>query len=305
MTHPMIDSRIGTAPPPVRPHTQGFEAIGTRWQIDTARALSSAQWSTLHGRIEDFDRTWSRFRPDSLVSRLADGPTTVEFPAQDRPLIEFYRRLYDGTDGAVTPLIGGTLSDLGYGAGYRFTPAPTVRTAPPWDEAMRWDGSVVTTTGPLELDVGAAGKGYLVDLLGELLTSFEVGSFVVDGSGDLLHHGADAIRVGLEHPADPGKVIGVVPLSDDAVAASAGNRRRWAGLHHIVDPRTGTPVRDVVATWVVAGSAMVADGLATALFFTSPARTRALAGAYGADWLRVLGGGSAHWSPTFEGELFG
>lgn len=299
MTHPAI----GTAPT-VRPYRQGFEAIGTQWQIDTARALNSAQWSTLHHRIEQFDRTWSRFRSDSLVGRLAHKPTTVEFPAEAEPLIELYRRLYDGTGGAVTPLIGGTLADLGYDADYRFSPGPTVRATPAWDEAMRWDGPVVTTTGPVALDVGAAGKGLLVDLLGELLTSFEVGSFVVDGSGDLLHHGADAIRVGLEHPADPSKVIGVVPLSGDALAASAGNRRSWAGLHHIVDPRTGDPVRDVVATWVVAGSAMVADGLATALFFTSPTETAALAEPFGADWLRVLGDGSAHWSPTFEGELF-
>lgn len=300
----MIDSRTGTAPPPVRPYMRGFDAIGTRWQIDTARALSPAQWSTLHDRIEEFDRTWSRFRPDSLAGRLAHGPTTVGFPAEALSLIELYRRLYDGTDGAVTPLIGGTLADLGYDAGYRFTPASSVRTTPAWDEAMHWDGPVVTTTGPLVLDVGAAGKGLLVDLLGELLTSFDVGSFVVDGSGDLLHHGGDAIRIGLEHPADPSKVIGVVPLSDDALAASAGNRRSWAGQHHIVDPRTGAPVRDVVATWVIAGSAMVADGLATALFFTSPERTRSLADAFGADWLRMLGDGSAHWSPTFEGELF-
>jgi len=80
--------------------------------------------------------------------------------------------------------------------------------------------------------------------------------------------------------------------------------RVWAGLHHIVDPRTGEPVRDVAATWVIAGSAMVADGLATALFFTSPAQTRTLAAAFGADWLRVRSDGSAHWSTTLEGELF-
>lgn len=248
----MIDSLIRSpleAVPagPIRPHTRRFEAIGTRWQIDTARALRPAQWSTLHARIDEFDRTWSRFRSDSLVSRLADGPRTVEFPAEAEPLIGLYRRLYDGTAGAVTPLIGGTLADLGYDAGYRFAPASTVRATPVWDEAMHWDGPVVTTTAPIVLDVGAAGKGMLVDILGDVLTSFDVGSFVVDGSGDLLHRGPDAVRVGLEHPADPSKVIGVVPVSDDALAASAGNRRSWAGLHHIIDPRTSGPIRDVVA----------------------------------------------------------
>jgi len=289
---------------PARPFTRRFEAIGTHWQIDTDHELSPAQWLRLAARIDEFDRTWSRFRTDSLINQLAQGAGTVEFPSEAVPLIELYRRLHDGTAGAVTPLIGGTLADLGYDAGYRFTPAAAVRRTPGWDESMSWDGPVVTSTRPVLLDVGAAGKGYLVDLLGELLTSFDVGSFVVDGSGDLLHRGPDQIRVGLEHPGDTTKVIGTVPLSDDALAASAGNRRTWAGLHHIVDPRTSEPVRDVVATWVIASSAMVADGLATALFFTAPQQTHQLADAFGADWLRVLGDGSAHWSPTFEGKLF-
>jgi thiamine biosynthesis lipoprotein len=294
--------------PATRPHTRRFEAIGTRWQIDTDRELGPAEWLRLDARIDEFDRTWSRFRSDSLVSRLAEAAGTVEFPSEAVALIDLYRRLHDGTDGAVTPLVGGVLADLGYDAQYRFTPATTIRDTPAWDEIMSWDGPVVTTTRPVVLDVGAAGKGYLVDIVGELLSSFGVGSFVVDGSGDLLHHGPadreDSIRVGLEHPADPSQVIGVVQLSDDALAASAGNRRAWAGVHHIVDARTGEPARDVVATWVIAGSAMVADGLATALFFTSPERTHPLADSFGADWLRVLGNGTAHWSPTFEGELF-
>ena len=287
-----------------RPHSVRFAAIGTTWQIDTDRPLTAAERSALHTRIDAFDRTWSRFRDDSLVARLAEAAGTVEFPDEAVPLVQTYRRLYDGTGGAVTPLIGGTLADLGYDARYTFARSDRVRRTPAWDDAMRWDGPVVTTDRPLVLDVGAAGKGYLVDILGELLASFGIDSFVVDGSGDLLHRGPDEIRVGLEHPGDATKVIGVVPLSDDALAASAGNRRTWAGLHHIVDPRTGEPVREVVATWVVAGSAMVADGLATALFFTSPSETRALVDDFGADWLRVLGDGSAHWSPTFEGELF-
>lgn len=50
---------------------------------------------------------------------------------------------------------------------------------------------------------------------------------------------------------------------------SAVNRRAWGnGLRHVLDARTGAPATDVVATGVVAGDAALADGLATALFFT-------------------------------------
>jgi len=63
-------------------------------------------------------------------------------------------------------------------------------------------------------------------------------------------------------------------------------------------------VGDVVATWVVAHSAMVADGLATALFFLEPAARGTLESDFGARWSRVTSAGAAQWSPQFEGELF-
>lgn len=292
-----------------RSHRTRFSAIGTDWRIDTDRELTAGQWTLIHDRIEDFDRTWSRFRPDSLVSRAAAGAGTFDFGDDAVPLMTFYRRLYEITGGAVTPLIGGTLADLGYDAGYRLTPRATVGATPAWDQVLAWDGLLLTTSAPVLMDIGAAGKGYLVDLVSELLTSFGVQSFVVDGSGDLRARGGNpqgaALRVGMEHPADPTKVIGVIGLTDGAVAASASNRRSWGnGLHHIVDPRTGAPVQDVVASWALADSAMVADGLATALFFTDPATTHRLATEFDAHWARVSGVGSISWSAGFPGEVF-
>jgi len=285
-----------------------FEAIGTHWQIDTDLQLTTDQWSAIDQRIEEFDRTWSRFRSDSLVSKVAAGPGSFAFPPDAGPLFAFYRRLYELTGGAVTPLIGGALEHLGYDAGYRLSALPGRPTTPDWDAVMTWDGNTLDTAGPVVLDVGAAGKGYLVDIIGELLLSMGVTTYVVDGSGDLAHRGPDVLRVGMEHPADPSKVIGVVPLGNACLAASAANRRAWGSpdraLHHIVDPASGDPVGDVVATWVVADSAMVADGLATALFFLEPAARGTLESDFGARWARVTSAGAAQWSPQFEGELF-
>ncbi len=285
-----------------------FEAIGTHWQIDTDLQLTAEQWAAIDQRIEEFDRTWSRFRSDSLVSKIAAGPGSFAFPADAGPLFAFYRRLYELTGGAVTPLIGGALEHLGYDAGYRLTALPGRPATPAWDAVMTWDGNTLHTTEPVVIDVGAAGKGYLVDIIGELLLSMGVTTYVVDGSGDLAHRGPDVLRVGMEHPADPSQVIGVVPLGNACLAASAANRRAWGSpdraLHHIVDPASGEPVGDVVATWVVADSAMVADGLATALFFLEPAARGTLESDFGARWARVTSAGAAQWSTQFEGELF-
>jgi FAD:protein FMN transferase len=72
-------------------------------------------------------------------------------------------------------------------------------------------------------------------------------------------------------------------------------------LHHVLDARTGVPVQDVVATWVVADDAATADGLATALFFTGPEH---LAEVFRFSYVRMFADGRAEISQNFNGELF-
>ena len=145
-------------------------------------------------------------------------------------------------------------------------------------------------------------RGYLVDLISAILQQTGMARFVVDAGGDLRHRGEHGIRVGLEHPLDPQLVIGAANLQNRALCASAVNRRAWGnGLHHVLDARTGAPATKVVATWVVAGDAALADGLATALFFTGAHR---LAETHRFAYARMLADGRAERSPDFDGELF-
>jgi thiamine biosynthesis lipoprotein len=173
---------------------------------------------------------------------------------------------------------------------------------PRWDDAISWDGLRLTTSRPVMLDVGAAGKGYLVDLVCDLLAGAGLDDYVVDASGDLVHRGSEPLRVALEHPFDPAKAVGVYELSNGALCASAPNRRAWGnGLHHIVDAVTGLPTAGVAASWAMSGTGLVADGLATGLFF----RDAAAFGALGAfEYLRMFPDGSAEFSRTFTGEIF-
>jgi thiamine biosynthesis lipoprotein len=160
----------------------------------------------------------------------------------------------------------------------------------------------MTTHWPLVIDVGAAGKGYLVDIVSRLLHDVGHTTSVADAGGDDRHTGEPGIRVGLEHPDNPRQVIGVANLHNRALCASAPNRRAWGdGLHHILDARTGRPVHHVVATWVVADQTAIADGLATALFLTEPGRLRT---DFNFSYVRMFAAGRVEHSPNFDGELF-
>ncbi|MBJ2121999.1 FAD:protein FMN transferase [Arthrobacter sp. MSA 4-2] len=279
-----------------------FEAIGTRWQIDTAVALEPEVRAAIAGLIEDYDALYSRFRPDSAVAALAAGGGRLALPAHGAALGRLYQKLYRLTNGSMSPLVGSVLEHQGYDALYSFTPKGPPAPARVWDEALDWEGPVVTAHGPVTLDVGAAGKGQLVDLVGGLLTDAGHTEFLVDASGDMLHTGATALTVGLEHPYDPARAIGTVQLHGRALCASASNRRAWGdGLHHVIDARTGTSVSTVVATWVLAADTMTADALATALFLAEP---EVLAAEFAFDFVQVFSDGHARFSPTLNGALF-
>ena len=279
-----------------------FDAIGTRWQIDTRAALDVTARAEILSLVEDFDRTWSRFRDDSIVADIARS-SGVRTMAGAEPLLDFYDELNDVTDGAVNPLIGQTLSDLGYDADYSLRASSDPAPVPPWSSVVH-DGPTLTTTDPVVIDVGAAGKGRLVDLVAGLLWQAGKRESTIDASGDIYHCGTEPIRVALEHPGDATRALGVVDLDpEDALCGSASNRRSWGdALHHVLDGRTGRPTSDVVATWVVAPqSCMIADGLATAHFFVEPAQ---LLERWDHQFVRMHADGRVIWSPDLRGEVF-
>jgi thiamine biosynthesis lipoprotein len=277
-----------------------FAAIGTHWRIDTRADLPSPIADAVTERVARFDRDWSRFRADSRIAALAT-PGRHRLADDAGPLLAFYRDLFEATAGRVTPLVGRALEALGYDAAYRLRPAADIPAIPSWDAAIAWDGEFLDVVRPITLDVGAAGKGYLVDLVSDLLAGAGIGEHIVDASGDLRSR-AVPMRIALEHPLDPKKAVGIAELPDGAFCASATTRRAWGdGLHHVLDPATGLPVRGVLATWVLAPTALVADGIATALFFDPDPEfvARATSG-----FARMFDDGSVEVSPAFPGEMF-
>lgn len=290
------------------PSRYSFEAIGTQWEIDTELPLPVAVRNRIAAHIEDFGRAYSRFRPDSLITQIANTPTggCFAFPTDSRALFDLYDQLHALTDGAVDPLIGRRLAQLGYDPGYSLQPAPGWQVARPdgscWTRDVERHGPVICTQRPLLLDVGAAGKGYLVDSIASLVRAADVRAATIDAGGDMRHFGPESVRVGLEHPLHPDRVIGVVELRNAALCASATTRRAWGlGLHHVLDARRGLPTAEVLATWVLAADALTADGLATALFFVPAA---ALQASFSFAAVRMLANQTVEVTANFSGEIF-
>jgi thiamine biosynthesis lipoprotein len=277
-----------------------FVAIGTTWTIDLYDISSESLAQEIADRIEQFDRTYSRFRSDSEVTHWSQVAGTYSMPADGQKLFSFYRQLYDLTAGAVTPLIGRTLSDVGYDSSYSLTPKPNISSTPAWEDILLVGGTTITIHRPALLDFGAAGKGYLVDIVARLLDTAGVARYTIDAGGDIYYHSDEPLSVALENPVDTSQAIGIAQLTTGAICGSAGNRRSWAGYHHIIDPRTVVSPRHLQAVWVAAESAILADGLATALYFVDPP----VLSTFQFSYALVHTDGSYTASPDFPGHFF-
>jgi thiamine biosynthesis lipoprotein len=135
-----------------------FDGIGTRWEISTPGVLDDGQRRRLLAVVEDYDAAWSRFRPDSLVAQAARRPGSYHMPDGAGALGRLYRSLYRLSEGAMTPLIGGSLEQLGYDPDYSLRSRGTPLPAPRWDDVLDWQDDVLTTTAAVVLDVGAASR---------------------------------------------------------------------------------------------------------------------------------------------------
>ncbi|MDR3557970.1 MAG: FAD:protein FMN transferase [Candidatus Pacebacteria bacterium] len=281
-----------------------FDAIGTKWHIDIYDKLDESAGekirSNIMKRIDLFDQTYSRFRQDSLVTKMSREKGTFTLPPDAERMLSLYRELYLTTDGLFTPLIGGLISDAGYDAEYSLKQKKKLEKPPTWDEAMDYRHPDLMIKKPSLLDFGAAGKGYLVDLVGKVLEENGVKGYCIDAGGDILHKGKKPIRIGLENPMDANQVIGISMLGDGSICGSAGNRRKWKNFTHIINPMTLTSPTDIIAVWVAAGTALLADALASCLFFVP---VSALA-AYKFEYVLIHSDGSFEKSPGFQGEIF-
>lgn len=254
-------------------HSFSFEAIGTHWLIEIHQELDSKiLLNLIHNvkkRIEEFDLCYSRFREDSWIWKLSQRAGKYAMPSDFKHLLDIYKTLYRTSDGYFTPLIGDLLSDLGYDKNYSLKPKESrpVRT---WEDVIETKDGFINLKQPALLDFGAGGKGYLIDIVEKLVSELGIKYFYINAGGDILvKRGRTDVKIGLENPLNPKQVIGIASISNQSICGSSGNRRKWDKYHHIIDPKSQQSITNVLAVWVVADTALIADCLSTYLFLRS------------------------------------
>ncbi len=281
-----------------------FDAIGTHWEISLS--LDEKREKFLLQKIKDyvevFDKNYSRFRKDSLVTAISKKAGTYQMPDDFDKLFDAYLNLFEKTNGLFTPLIGTALESAGYDSTYSLESGNVV-SPQSFDSVVSYNNSLLTTSSPVLLDFGAGGKGYLVDCIGVLLKEQGADNFLIDAGGDMLLNSAldEKIKIGLENPLNTEQVIGTIEVSNNSICGSAGNRRKWGEYHHIINPKTLTSPTDVAAVWTISESALIADSMSTVLYLDRSEKAKS---AYPCDYFILYSDMTFEKSENFNAELF-
>ena len=235
-------------------------------------------------RLHELERKWSRFLPNSEISRAnALAGSHVVVSPETMLLVQRSVEGFARTRGSFDPTVLRAVRDAGYDRDFGSVRAAASLLDPPAPQpapgclGIEWDENIGAITFPrgVTFDPGGIGKGLAADLVSAELVELGARGALVNVGGDLRVRG-DAPNgaswdVAIEHPIEPRVELLRVGLVDGAVATSSRARRHWrtaAGpAHHIVDPRTGRPSASrYVAVTAVAADSWWAEVVATAVF---------------------------------------
>ena len=153
------------------------------------------------------------------------------------------------------------------------------------------DGNTVTLKNGAEIDLGGIAKGYIADCVADYLRSQGVTSACINMGGNVVLIGTKPDgtpwTVGIRDPnGTPEQSEEVLALSDAAVVTSGTYERGFdldgIRYHHILDPKTGMPVQNGLASVTVIGTrSALCDALSTACFVLGEEKSRPVLERYG------------------------
>ena len=214
---------------------------------------------------------FSRYRPESIVSVInrSQGHAVV-VDAETAALLDYAAQCHTLSQGRFD-ITSGVLRRCWTFDGSDRIPEPAAVAAllPLIGFAkVRWQAPRITLPAGMEIDFGGIGKEYAVDRVLALVAARFTGAALVNFGGDLAANrapGAGPWQVGVERPDTEREARLLLELSRGGLATSGDTHRfllrEGVRYGHILDPRSGWPVRDTPRSVTVAAASCVEAGM--------------------------------------------
>lgn len=240
------------------------------------------------GMLDALDDTLSRTKSDSLITRINDNAysTAVDVDVATYNMLKTCTQLSDLTDGAFDITLGNISDMWGFGKENAVKPGDTelkkLAGRKNYENIVfnYYEQTVAFSSDGFSIDLGAAAKGYAMDMMDTYLRDSGVTSAVVDFGGSILTIGDNNgeswnITITADETNSP---VGTLKVNEGYIATSNGAKRfvEYDGVkyHHIIDPDTSYPADSGVKSCTVySESGLISDALSTAFFVMGADKT--------------------------------
>jgi thiamine biosynthesis lipoprotein len=264
--------------------------MGTSIAVEAVGADAATRAAAIeeaYAAFAEVDRLMSNYRDDSELARVnrlaASEPVTVSDPLM--AVLEAAQEVSRRSDGAFAVTVGPLVRLWGFHDKRPHLPTPEelARVGPLVGyENLILDRARLTVRFArpgVEIDLGGIAKGFAVELAAGSLKRRGLSGLIDAGGNQYLlgrPPGKAAWRVGIQHPDQQGKLLGVLEASEGSVSTSGAyatflvaDGRRYG---HILDPRTLRPAEAAISVTVVSADATLADALSKVAFVLGPER---------------------------------
>ena len=257
------------------------EAMNTTFKIIVvhdnekyARQVASAVFAD----VDRLETELSKFIKNSEISRInnlpANKPLLIGIDAYD--CIKLSCLMYEQTHGAFDITIGPLMNCWRNKDGSDRIPSEEElsdarsRIGSNLIKLNEDDHTIELLNSPMQLDLGAIGKGYAVDRMAEQLRDYGMQTVLISGGYSSVlavdaPAGTNGWPLSISNPENRTQILNWPNLLRRSISSS--------GLlkgHHIIDPRTGRPTQGHYAAWSTAPDAATADALSTAFMNMKP-----------------------------------
>ena len=262
-----------------------FFVFGTLVEVvvrDADQRSATAAFAELQQRFQEMHRDWHAWEPGMLgdINEAFASGRKIAVPADIRALIELSQEIEASSHGRFNAAAGALIGLWGFHTSTFPVTTPVPRkeeldqllAAAPSASDIIFEGNLVYSNNPVvQLDFGGIAKGFAADIALEILSKHGIEKALVNAGGDLMASGSTSAQpwtVGIRRPGG-GIVGGIEVIGTEAVFTSGIDQRFLqqgdTRYPHILDPRTGQPVKGLASVTVISERGSYADAAATTL----------------------------------------
>lgn len=273
-------------------------ALGTSYSVTYLSPSLKAEvlQREIDSVIDLMNASMSTYIEDSAISKVNRGDSLIQVDEHFEKVYAMASEVWEKTQGYFDPTVGALVNAYGFGPDTSYTPISEeqrdeILIFTGWNKTKLTSKKTVRKEHPqVYFDFNALAKGYVVDVIADLLRENGSTSFLVEIGGEIVAEGLSPKsqqpwKIAIDDPrqTEERSFIAVVPLTNQALATS-GNYRKYKldkttgkRLVHSINPKTGNPFpTEVLSASVTAPTCMEADAFATALMVMPLEKSRAL-----------------------------